>query len=51
MRHSLWEICPEFRSRSGLRNLNSGKYAAKWGVQLAGMNFQTRSWAYYISFF
>ncbi|WP_394910242.1 DUF6783 domain-containing protein [uncultured Robinsoniella sp.] len=20
-----------------------GKYAAKWGVQMAGMNFQTRS--------
>ncbi|WP_395022505.1 DUF6783 domain-containing protein [Robinsoniella sp. RHS] len=23
-----------------------GKYAAKWGVQMAGMNFKTRSRAY-----
>ncbi|MDU7026384.1 DUF6783 domain-containing protein [uncultured Robinsoniella sp.] len=25
------------------RALIRGKYAAKWGVQMAGMNFQTRS--------
>ncbi|WP_395014524.1 DUF6783 domain-containing protein [Robinsoniella peoriensis] len=29
--------------RSGLRNLNPGKYTAKWGVQMAGMNYQARS--------
>lgn len=30
-RHSLWELCPEGRARSGLRNLNRGQICRKAG--------------------
>ena len=43
VRHILWEICPDEGAVAGYGNRIRVKYTAKWGVQLAGMIFQTRS--------
>ena len=48
MSKMMWEICPEWGRRSGLRWPNEGKYTAKWGVQMAGMIFKTRSGSLYM---
>ncbi len=41
--HSLRQIWSERERRSGLRRPNGGKSAARWGMQMAEMNFQTHS--------
>jgi len=42
VRPTLWEIVAGYVDRIGT------KYTAKWGVQMAGMNFQTRSGAAFL---
>ena len=41
------QVCGRFASNegdvAGYVDRRRGKYTAKWGVQIAGMNFQTRS--------
>ena len=36
-------FCPDEGAVAGYGNRIRAKYTAKWGVQIAGMNFQTRS--------
>ncbi|MFQ7020038.1 MAG: DUF6783 domain-containing protein [Blautia faecis] len=36
-------FCPEEGAVAGYGNRIRAKYTAKWGVQIAGMIFQTRS--------
>ena len=43
MRHNLWEFFPDEDAVAGYGNRIWVKYTAKWGVQIAGMLFQTRS--------
>ena len=41
--HNLWEICPIEGGVAGYVDRKRAKYTAKWGVQIAGMIFETRS--------
>ena len=43
VRHDLWKILSGWGRCSGLRRPNSGEIYRKWGVQIAGMIFQTGS--------
>ena len=38
-----WRFCPDEGAVAGYGNWIRAKYTAKWGVQIAGMIFQTRS--------
>ncbi|MFR8221690.1 MAG: DUF6783 domain-containing protein [Blautia faecis] len=41
--HNLWEISPDEGAEAWLRQPVRVKYTAKWGMQIAGMIFQTGS--------